>query len=271
MTSEFGALDSELGVDSLDFQEDVQPETPATPTPEEPSQPERITFEVDPNDIYGSIRSLSEKHPKVANVINSMVGMKARTQYEPKLQEAQLQLARYQRGEDQRVVAAVPEAQRGHKVLTDPKFKAAYERVEAPDTFDAQARSLEVQRTVLSLIGSAIDSGLSPDRAEDYLNKLRSGEYDKDAEGNILSFDDSIARLNRDVMSALRTGVSPQAPVTTPQEGQPESSPPAQVAPSKPLIDSASPDLSNSSSGARGQRYTAAEIKNMDPDTFIRH
>jgi len=271
VTNEFGALDSTEELSNLDFVEDVIV-APSDPTPpdNEPQAPSRITFEIDPDDIYGSIRRLTESDPKVANVINSMVGMKARTQYEPKIRETQIQLERLQRERETNLVNSVPEKDRDARAGSDPAFAAMRDRVRQPDTTSAKEAALSVQRIVNQTLEAAINQGLSPDKAEEFLNKLTSGGYDNDAKGNPIGVESSLAMLNADIMTTVRS-VAPATRAAVPAEGGSQAVVLPTATPPSPPRDSATPDMSSSSSGATGPRFTVAEIRVMTPDVFERH
>lgn len=265
MTNENGALSNMPDVDNLDFIEGATPvQQPEPPTSE--SQPDPVTFEINPNDIYGSIRKLADSDPKVANVLNSMVGMKARTEYEPRLQKTELELSRLRRELAQRDISAIPEAERAGRIANDPETRQKDDLAKSPDNYPQQQEALRVRGTILSTLEGAINNGLSPERAEEFLKNLQEGTYDKDEQGNILSTEDSLRRLNNDVFKALpRT-----APVDNTQQQAPVNTLPAPTQQQQaPPRDSASPDLSSQSSNIRGQRFTKTEIDRMTPDQFI--
>lgn len=273
-------------IDSLELSEETelqqlaQNEPEATSTPVEEQQQEtsanRVTFEFDLDDISGSIRRLQEANPQVANVINSMVGNKAKRQWEPRVQEAKLEAERYRRELELERLKAIPTEERNRRIATDADFANMVREIEQGPDYEAQMRNLAATRRIFSTLQDAVDRGLPEEKAEEYLTRISQGEFDKDESGNDLDFESAMSRLHSSLMDELLTsrtaggtGDSSRPPAQLESEAQASS---ANAEPPPPVVrDSASPDISSGRSAAGGTTFTVQQIRNMTPDEYLMH
>lgn len=284
MTQELFELPPDI--ETLDLSEEQELTLSFEQTPESPnteavqSQPDAsneaetsslVDFQFDLNDIHGSIRRLQDQDPKIANVINSMVGEKAKRAWEPKLQQTQLELERLQRQLLEVEVNTIPEAERNQRIASDSEFAEKVNQLRDQPDFDGRQAQLNTLQQIYSIVEEASERGLSEETIGTYYEKLREGQFDKDSEGNVLSFEASLNSFRRalydEVIESVRgTKATPQEEPQTPQEPQ------APQEPARPIIqDSASPDMSGNNSASRGTKFTLNQIQAMNPDELLLH
>ncbi|KKL74843.1 hypothetical protein LCGC14_2060850, partial [marine sediment metagenome] len=58
---------------------------------ESEKQPSKIQFEIDPEDVNGSLDKLFQEHPEVSNIFSTRVGQKAAAKHQPRIAELEIE------------------------------------------------------------------------------------------------------------------------------------------------------------------------------------
>ena len=249
--------------------EQVPPSTEAGS--QEPFDPTKHVI-IPRDDIYGHITRLEREDPAFANVLNTLVGNKARRQYHPRIVTLEEQLAEAQRVTRLNEIQAIPEPERNQRLANDANFRREYDAVQQP--IPSQAQVLRVQLAIEETFEDALGNGVPEQTVNELRQKLASGAYDAHE-----TLDDSFRALQRDVLNAVGAvnrarpvvpptvqSPAPAAPTSTPAS-TPAVTPPQAVR--NPALAAALPDVGGRASTNGSQRYTKAEIDSMTPDQLL--
>ena len=252
----------ELGLDNrtdLDGPEGTFVPEDTNDDEEESKQDKLVTLALDPDDISGSLDRLMQENPKVLNVVNTLIGNKARNKYNPRIQELELELEGLRAQPRLDAVNNMPQDELAER-LKDPDFRREYnDTLSIPDVLAQKRQQTAVARRIAETIDQAQDAGLSTSSANSILERLANGEFDTDENGQPIS-DISVAMSNLNKAIYSEFSVAPKS-----SNGS--------VADVSDALDTASPDVSSSSSSSSksGVSFSIDQVNRMDPMEFERH
>ena len=252
----------ELGLDNrtdLDGPEGTFVPEDTNDDEEESKQDKLVTLALDPDDISGSLDRLMQENPKVLNVVNTLIGNKARNKYNPRIQELELELEGLRAQPRLDAVNNMPQEELAER-LKDPNFRREYnDTLSIPDVLAQKRQQTAVARRIAETIDQAQDAGLSTSSANSILERLANGEFDTDENGQPIS-DISVAMSNLNKAIYSEFSVAPKS-----SNGS--------VADVSDALDTASPDVSSSSSSSSksGVSFSIDQVNRMDPMEFERH
>lgn len=253
-------------------------ETGATPPAEQRSDNDGF-IRINRSELGRELARLQRDEPEFANVLNSLVGQKARSKYQPRIDELEHTLASIQSQERATRFASMTKEELDAQLANDRdgSFRADYvQSTRQPDNA-AMTEVLRMRRAIEASFEAAVDSGVSVDRVEHFRTQLASGAYDKASDGRDLDWGESLAAVQRDLYGELRGTVSPAA---TSNNGTPASTQqPAATSvisardPNRPAVsDTAVPDLSSTQRPGQGaSTFTWQEIQAMTPIEQVEH
>jgi len=228
----------------------------------EPKQDEVVTLALDPKDISGSLDKLMREQPDVLNVVNSLIGNKARNKYQPRISELELELEAIRAKDNRSFIDNMPADELAEN-LKSPQFAEQYSQTMSAEDVLTSKRQ---QTAILNRIGATIDqaqtAGLSTVAANSIMERLSNGEFDTDGDGNMIEdAETAFANLNTAIYAAMRDGTQVVAPSTNR----------ASIADVEATLDEATPDVSSSgSTSSTGPSYSIDEVNKMNPLEFER-
>jgi len=252
--------------EQLTLADTLEPAQPPADTAEQPLTDDGF-IRLDRKQLAKEFARIQRDEPEVANVINSLVGQKARAKYQPTIDQLSQELEgiRYQQRSAQ--YSALTPEEVGQRVTTDPAFARDYATFRQQPTPQATNDILAVRRNVDQLFDSAVEAGLPIDRIEHYQQQIASGHYDRDASGNVLDVRDVVPILQRDLFTEVAKLSASSPTATAPSAVVPPPTPVSTPATAPAVVDSASPDLSSANRGMNGNsKFTWDEVQAMTPD-----
>lgn len=239
-----------------------------TSTQEEP-EPEFYQIPKSAN-LYRELTRLAEEDESFRNNLNTLVGRKAKKEYQTQISALEAELAEFKAERARQARASFSEEELG-KRLKDPEFAQAYHSP-VPDAELIRARST-AERIVEDTI-EGVEDVLTPDEIERFRNALTAGHYDvrrDENEKEILfqgqpvqvDWQEAITQFNRQINRYARYQLEQR---NKPTEQTPAAeSKPVEQAPVKNRLAEASPDLS-ATAGSRGMaRMSMSEYKRLNP------
>ena len=230
---------------------------------------EAVTLTLDPNDISGSLDRLMRDEPKVLNVVNTLIGNKARTKYNPRIQELEAELESIRGVQQRSKFEQIPQDELPER-MKDPDFARQYsDAMSSEEVLQAKRQAAAVSRRIGSIIDNAQDAGLSTQGANSIFERLQKGEFDHAEDGSpIMDVETAIGNLNSAIYKEmLNQGATPAG---SNLDTNNSSSPDASVS---DALDESTPDVSQGGSGTRtgGPTFSIDDINKMDPLTFETH
>ena len=230
----------------------------------EEEQPSKISFEIDPEDIHGSLDKLFQEQPKVHNYFNTRVGQKAAAQHAPRIAELETELQRLNYQVVQTEVGTMSDEDVKEKLGTDPAFRQRHDSLEgAPADIQAREAQQRVKTTIADTLDHAVEQGLPMHIGEEILAEVGKGSFDKNTDGTARSTADALSAFTANVMSAVREHA---APVKIPADEDTTKS-------TSKIKDSSSPDMKPGDRVTTNNlgKFTAEQVTAMTPLEKIEH
>ena len=231
-------------------------------TTEEATTTDEGFIRLDRKQLGKELSRLQRDDPEFANVLNSLVGQKARAKYQPRVDELSRELDAYRYREQASKFTGLSPEDLGSRMQADPAFAREYSAFRQVPQPEVDNEIVYYRGQVESLMDNALSLGIDPIRVESFRQEIVAGKYDKDSSGQPLGLGEAYGLMQRDLMTEIATANKPVAPQTT-----------TRTATTRPAVsDSASPDLSTTNrSNGNGARFSWAEVKAMNPDQLIQH
>lgn len=259
-------VDPNFGLD--DVEETPVEETKVDDTPEEKTedeQPSKISFEIDLEDIPGSLDKLFKEQPKVHNIFNTRVGQKAAAKHQPRIAELEAETQRLNYQIVQTEIAAMPDEAVKEKLGTDPAFRKRHDSLEsAPADIAESRRRMQIASTIGTTLDTAVEQGLPYVVGEEILAEAGAGKFDVNEDGTTRSDAEALSAFTSRVMSAVRSN---SAPIDPPSSEETKS-------PSKTVVkDTSSPDMKPGDRVTTNNtgKFTMDQVRSMDPPERLKH
>ena len=242
--------------------QDEPVETQPTATTEESTPTDDGFIRLDRKQLGKELSRLQRDDPEFANVLNSLVGQKARAKYQPRVDELSRELDAYRYREQATKFQGLTAEDLGNRVQTDPAFAREYSTFRQTPQPGSDSEIVYYRAQVENLMDNALSLGLDSARIESFRQEITAGKYDKDSSGQLLGLGEAYGMMQRDLMNEIAMANKPAAPQAA-----------SRTATTKPAVsDSASPDLSTANrSNVNGAKFTWAEVKAMNPEQLIIH
>ena len=195
-----------------EIQIEYAPDAEVVPKPE--SQPiaepdtldeDKDYLKLDRKSLAQEINRLEREDPEFANVYNSNVGSKAKRKYQPQIDELNSRIESLNREIRRREILAMEDKEIDDKFASDPTFAKEYA--------EAVHRDPEVERARIEqrwqiqefneIMASALDYGLSEDKAKEFLQSVGSGKYDRDEDNNPVPWTQGLMKLQREINDTI--------------------------------------------------------------------
>ncbi len=225
-----------------------------------------VNLTIDPDDISGSLVRLMREDPKVLNVINSMVGQKSATKYQPQIDTLQLELEDLRAQQQRKIIEDAPEETVNQRIARDPQFAAQYNQIMNSDAAIKSRRELQVmQSQIMSDVNLATERGMNYETAQGLLDQLQKGDFDTDVDGNDLDLSTQALNFRSALFEAMSGSPVVAQSKETPSNNQSQSI--------EDKLDTASPDVSSTGGTGTtgGPQFTLTQIEQMDPLEFDRN
>lgn len=212
-------------------------ETPApVASPETPPEPPKAVITIDKTNLSKELLRLEKEDPEFANQFNINVGNKAARKYKPIIDNLTAERDAAVNELRRREMIALPDAEKAEKFANDPAWATEYARLvhTKPETLVAQRRAEaekeSINNALTDTFSEARSMGLDEEHVAAVINEVRSGKFDRDADGNILNPYISIARIQKALTDRLLESVrSTNTPVLTTPKQEPVAPPPNQA------------------------------------------
>ena len=203
-----------------------------TPTPE-PAD-EDYYLKIDKRNLNQEINRLLKEEKEFANLFNTNVGRKAKSQYQSQLESLELERNNLRQELRRHEINAMKDAEIEEKFRTDPIFAKEYASIvhADPKQVEAQLELINIRRAIEDTFNNALDLGLTSEKHQEFLKAVFEGRYDN-PNGH---WTQGITRLQTDLVGILlsdRTPTSPKETKDTPVEPQ-----------VNPALTKAGPDIS---------------------------
>lgn len=258
-------VDPEFGLDSSEetpTEETKVDDTPKEKTEEE--QPSKVSFEIDLEDIPGSLDKLFQEQPKVHNIFNSRVGQKAAAKHQPRIAELETENQRLNFEIVQAEIAAMPDEAVKEKLSTDPAFRKRHDSLQdAPADIEARQAQQRVAATIADTLDTAVEQGLPTVVGDEILVDVGKGTFDVNSDGTKRTVSEALSAFTSHVMSAVRKHA---APIETSTDGDTTKS-------TSKIQDSSSPDMKPSDRVTTNNtgKFTIEQVRLMDPIEKLNH
>lgn len=284
--------------------EESKPEESQPPAETGNSESPRSRIELDPTDLYGSLRKLADEDPHFRNVLKSFSGREKQNELRQRVRELEKQLEQERLQRMQAYVRAVPEEKAQEAYENDPEFRQAYDFLtsyEPQVNEESEAYALQIEQ-----IFEQADGWLPEARIRQYMAAMAPGGcscnaisephgiYDHDEAGRELTPLQSFLKFKETFENEVRIAqqaweqrraqmyVAPSgsAPAQTAQRQAPQQAPQQQAnrANVASAVDQlrnprlmANPDVSMPTGGSSdGRVITKEEFERMSVDEIVR-
>lgn len=139
---------------------------------DQPIAERRPTIELDPQDLYGSLRRLADSDPHFRNVLKSFSGRERQNELRAKVRELEKELEQLRYEKSLALIQSIPQEEIEKRYQTDSEFRQTYDYVAnyAPPSDD--------ETDYEELIEQVFDEGdgwLPPARVQQYLTAMAPG------------------------------------------------------------------------------------------------
>jgi hypothetical protein len=132
----------------------------------------RRAYEIDPEDIYGSIKKLYDEDPRVRNVLKSFLGRERQKELKDRIRQLEAELNQERLLRSQLMLRSVPEEQLPQLLEQDPNLKSAYEYVSNYSEADSSAPDIE---DLIEEEFEQAEAWLPPGRIQNYIAAMGPG------------------------------------------------------------------------------------------------
>ena len=218
--------------------------TPTTPvetsapvaSPETPPEPPKPVITIDKTNLSKELLRLEKEDPEFANQFNINVGNKAARKYKPIIDNLTAERDAAVNELRRREMLALPDNEKAEKFANDPAWATEYARLvhTKPEEVVAQRRMVmereQINTTLLDTFEEARTAGLDDAHVTAVMEEVKSGKFDRDADGNILNPYISIARIQKALTDRLLESVrSTNTPVLATPKQEPVAPTPNQA------------------------------------------
>lgn len=195
-----------------EIQIELAPDAEVVPKPE--SQPiaepdtldeDKDYLKLDRKSLAQEITRLEREDPEFANVLNSIVGNKAKRKYQPQIEELNANLESTKRELRRREILAMEDKEIDDKFASDPTFAKEYADIVHRDP-DVERARIDLRWQVHEfneIMASALDYGLSEDKAKEFVQSVGTGKYDRDEDGHQIPWTKGLMKLQREINDTI--------------------------------------------------------------------
>lgn len=154
-------------------------EQTSVPEAQQSQEVRSFKYELDPSDLYGSVKRLWEEDPHFRNVTKSLIGREKKTELQKRIAELEAELARERYQRYATMLSTVPEEQLPELVESNEEYREAAQYVQS---YDPESSDDGVD--YVTFIENALDEAeiwLAPGRADDYRARMSPGGCQCDA------------------------------------------------------------------------------------------
>jgi len=275
-------VDEEITPSETVAEPEVAPvvEAPAEAVASYPEPEEDFFLKFDKRQAYSGLRELAEREKSVKDAIETMVGRKAKAKFEPELEAARAELEATKVELRREKYAKLSSEEVSQRFAASPEFADDYAKLvhAAPVDIEQMKQAQQVATMLYQEIDRAEQVGVTPQRLGQIEDWIKSGAFDKAADGRKLTpiesyrwvrelVDGDISVHREWLAQQNQSARAPATAVAAPIEAV--AAPPVEEkrAPAiNPRLAEASPDLSAGSHNTSGmQRMSKQEYWNMTP------
>ena len=242
-------------------QDDTTTEAAPAATTEDTQPPVDDGFlRLDRKQLGKEIARLQRDDPEFANVLNSYVGQKARAKYQPRIDELSHEVQSLRHREAGSQFTNLPPEELGKRIAADPNFARDYAAFASAPAPALANEAVRYRMQFENMLDTALNDGLTSERAESFRQEVASGKYDVDPSGQpITDLSTAMWLIQRDLMREVHGATAPAPPTT-----------PTRPNPTQPAVrDTASPDLTSAARSTTGAKISWDEVKSMTPDRLL--
>lgn len=230
----------------------------------EEEQPSKISFEIDLEDIHGSMDRLFQEQSKVHNFFNTRVGQKAAAQHQPRIAELEAETQRLNFQIVQAEIGGMTEEAITEKLGVDPAFRKRHDALEgAPADIAETQRKLQIAATIATTLDNAVEQGLPTAVGDEIILEAGKGVFDVNEDGTARTDAQALSAFTSRVMSAVREHAVPNKALVNEDTTKGTSK----------IKDSSSPDMKPGDRVTTNNtgKFTAEQVQAMSPLERVEH